>query len=75
MSVASFTNIFSIGCLFVLFMVSFAVQKLVNGLNCLLLLLFLLPWDTDLGKHWYDLCQNVLPTFSSRSFMLSCLIF
>ena len=32
LSVASFTNIFSqsIGCLFVLFMVSFAVQKLIS---------------------------------------------
>ena len=36
-------------------MVSFAVQKLVSLVryHCLLLLLFLLPWETDLGNHWY----------------------
>ena len=30
------------------------------------LLLFLLPWNTNLRKYWYDLCQeNVMPMFSS----------
>ena len=45
LSVASLTNIFyqSVGCAFVLCMVSFAVQKL-KHLICLFLLLFLLPW-------------------------------
>ena len=56
----SFANIFShsVGCLFVLFVVSFALQKLVSPI-CLFLLLFLLPWETDLRKHWYDLCQRL----------------
>ena len=37
LSVASFANIFahSVGCLFILFMVSFAVQKLLNLIRCL----------------------------------------
>ena len=27
--------------------------------RCLTLLLFLSPWETDLSKHWYDLCPRV----------------
>ena len=62
LSVASFANIFShsIGCLFVLFMVSFAVQKLVS-LNRSHLFIFVFIsvalGETDLRKHWYNLCQ------------------
>ena len=41
----------------------------------LLLLLFLLPWETDLRKYCYNLCQSVLPMFSYGNFMVSCLIF
>ena len=42
------------------FMVFFGVQKLVTSISpiYLLLLLFLLPWETGLRKHWYDLCQR-----------------
>ena len=50
MLVASFANIFShfMGSLFILFMVSFAVQKLVSLIrSCLFLLLFRLLWETD----------------------------
>ena len=57
-----FANIYSqsIGCLFILFMVSFARQKLVSVIRFhLFLLLFLLPWKTDLRKHWYNLCQRM----------------
>ena len=61
--VASFANIFShsVDCLFVLFMVSSAVQKLISLIRsiCLFLLLFLLPWETDLRKHWYNLHQRM----------------
>ena len=53
--VALFANIFSpsLGCLFVLFMVSFALKKLISLITSYLfiLLLFLLPWETDLRKH------------------------
>ena len=75
--VAMFANILSrfVDCLFILFMVSLAVQKLVNLIRShLLLLLFLLPWETDLRKHWCNLRQSVSPMFCSRSFMVSCLI-
>uniref|UniRef100_A0A8W4FHG6 Uncharacterized protein n=1 Tax=Sus scrofa TaxID=9823 RepID=A0A8W4FHG6_PIG len=53
LSVASFETIFSHSgnCLFVFFLVSFAVQKLRLGPVGLFLLLFLLPWETDLRKH------------------------
>ena len=54
LSVTSLANIFSqfVGYLFVLFMVLFAIQKLVSlGPFCLFLLLFLLLWETDLRKH------------------------
>ena len=62
LSVTSFANIFSqcIGCLFVLFMVSFAVQKPVSLIrsHLFIFVLFLLLWETDLRKHWYDLCRE-----------------
>ena len=32
------------------------------GPICLFLLLFLLPWETDIGKHWYSLCPFCLPS-------------
>ena len=62
---------------FILFMGSFAVWKLIClvDLICLFLLLFLLPWETDLWKHGCDLCQNVLHMYCSWSFMVSCLTF
>ena len=63
LSVASFANIFSqsVSSLFILFMVSFAVQKLISLTmsHCLFLLLFLWPWETDLRQLWYDLCQRM----------------
>ena len=31
------------------------------------MLLFILPWEINLRKHWYNLCQNVQPMISSRS--------
>ena len=50
-----------IGCLFVLFTVSFAVTKYIGLIrsDLFILLLFLLPWETDLRKHWYNLCQRM----------------
>ena len=68
--IASFANIFSqsVGCLFILFMVSFAVQKFISLVrsHLFILHLFLLPWETDLRKHCYSLCQ--------RMFCLCCLL-
>ena len=79
LSATWFANIFfqNVGCLFILLTISFAVQKhlcLIRS-QLFILLLFLLLWETDLKKYRYDLCQNVLPVFSSRSFPGSCLIF
>ena len=79
--VTSFVNIFShsVGRLsFFFFVVSFAVQKLVSLIRsiCLFLLLFLLPWETDLRKHWYDLCQRMFCLHSLLEvFTVSCLTF
>ena len=50
----------SIGWLFILFMVPFAVQKF----ESLFLLLFLLPSETDLRKYWYDVCQRMFCLWS-----------
>ena len=60
LSVASFANIFSqsVGCLFILFMVSFAVQKLVSLIRSHFCF-YLLGWQTDLRKHWYNLCKRM----------------
>ena len=61
--VALFANIlsFSVGCLLVLFMVFFAVQKHVSLIrsHLFIFVLFLLPWEADLRKHWYHLCQRL----------------
>uniref|UniRef100_A0A8D0VEY8 Uncharacterized protein n=1 Tax=Sus scrofa TaxID=9823 RepID=A0A8D0VEY8_PIG len=55
LSVASFESIVShsVSCLFVFFLVSFAVQKLFSLIRSigLFLLLFLLLWETDLRKY------------------------
>ena len=44
----------SVGCLFVLFMVSFAVQKPVSSImsHLSIFAFTLLPWETNLIKHW-----------------------
>ena len=43
---------------------------------CLFLLFFLLPWETDLRKHCYDLCQRMFCLkLSTGSFMVSCFVF
>ena len=79
LAVASFANIFSqsVGGLFMFLMVSFAVQKLISLIrpHLLIFVLFLLPWETHLRKHWYYLSENVLSVLSSRSFIVSCLMF
>ena len=55
-------------------MVSFAVQKLVSFIRSnLFLLLFIVPRETDLRKIAMIYVRNVLPVFSSRSFVVPCL--
>ena len=57
-------------------MVSFVVQKLINLIRsfCLFLLLYLLPWKLTLENTGMIYVENVLPMFSSRSFMVLCLL-
>ena len=79
MSVTLLVDIFyqSVACLFILLMVSFAVQRLVSliGSHLFNFALFLLSWETDLKKKLVQfLSEDGLPMFSSRSFMVSCLI-
>ena len=61
--VTLFANIFcqSIGCLFLLLMVFFAVQKLLRLIrsHLFIVVFILLPWENDLRKHWYNLCQRI----------------
>ena len=62
-SVSSFSNAFlPVYRLFFYFMVSFVVQKFTSLIRSPFknfLFLFLLPWETDLRKHWYNLCQRM----------------
>ena len=79
-SVASFANISSqsVGCLFILFMVSFAVQKLISLIRShLFIFAFISSALGDWPKStllWF-MPENVLPVIFSRSFMVSCLLF
>ena len=80
LSVTSLANIFShsVGCLFVLFMVSFAVQKLLSLIRShLFIFVFISVALGDRPKKTLVLLmsENILPLFSSRSFMVSCLMF
>ena len=71
LSVASFASIFclSVVCLFLLFMVPFAVQKHISLIRShLYLLLLLLPWETGLRIHWYNLLMALL--FKSNLFLI-----
>ena len=77
--VISPTNIFShsVGCLFILSMVSFAVQNLLH-LARLYSLNFAFVYFTLGNRSKQKYCymsKSVLPMFSSRSFMVSGLTF
>ena len=79
LSVASLANIFShsVGCLFVVFTVSFAVQKPVSLVRFHLLTFYLISialgdWPKETLVQFMS--EDILPIFSSRSFMVSCLI-
>ena len=73
MSVVSFANIssHSEGCLFVLFMVSFAVQKLLSLIKShLFIFVFISVTLGDRSKQillWF-MSKSVFPRFSSKSF-------
>ena len=78
--VALFANIFShfVGCLFILFMVSFAVQKLLSLIRShLFIFAFVSITVGDRSKKILlrFTSKSVLPMFSSRSFIVSGLTF
>ena len=78
LSVASFANLFSHseGCIFVWFMVFFAVQKLLSLIrSCLFIFLSTFITLGGGSRSCCDLCQNVLPVFSSKNFTVSELTF
>ena len=79
MSVALFAIIFSHseGCLSTLLIVSFVVQKLLSLTRSHLFIFAFIPlfWEVGHRGSCCDLCQSVLPMFSSRSFIVSDLTF
>ena len=78
--VASVANIFSHseGCLFVLFMVSYAVQKLLGFIRSHLFIFVFISISLGGGSKrillWF-MSYSVLPVFSSKSFIVSGLTF
>ena len=80
LSVASFANIFSHseGCLIVLFMVSFAVQKLLSFIRShLFIFVFILITLGGVSKKilLQFMSNSVLPMFSSKNLIVSGLTF
>ena len=78
--VALFANIFShsVGCLFILFMVSFAVQKLLSLIRSHLFIFVFISITLGDGLKKILLrfmSESVLPMFSSKCFIVSGLIF
>ena len=69
--ITSFTNIFShsVGWLDICLWFPLLCKILKNWLDTISLffILFLLLWETELRKHWHNLCRIVLPIISSRS--------
>ena len=80
LSVVSFANIFSHseGCLFILFMVSFAVQKLLSLIKSHLFIFVFISFTLGGGSKkillWF-MSKCVFPMFSSKSFIVSGLTF
>ena len=77
LSVASSVNIFSrsVGCLLIIFMVSFALQKLLRLIRSHLFIFIFIILGVGSKRACYDLCQKVLPMFCSKSFIVYVLIF
>ena len=80
LSVTSFANCFSycIGCLFILLMVSFAVQKLLSLIRShafIFAFISLALGDESKKILLWFMSESVLHMFSSRTFMVSSLTF
>ena len=65
----------SVACLSVLWMVSFAVQKLLCLTKSQLFIFVFISFTLGSKKLCYNLCQRVLQMFFSRSFVVSGLTF
>ena len=80
LSVASFANIFSHseGCLFILFMLSFAVQKVLSFIRSYLFIFVFIFITLGGGSKkimlWF-MSKSVFPMLSSKSFIVSGLTF
>ena len=80
LSVDSFANIFSSseGCLFMLFVVSFALQKRLSFIRFHLFIFVFISITLEGGSKktllWF-MSKSVLPMFSSKSFIVSGLTF
>ena len=80
LSIDSFANIFSYseGCLFVLFIVSFAVQKLLSSIRSHLFIFVFISITLGGGPKkillWF-MSKSVFPLFSSKNFIMSGLTF
>ena len=79
LSVASFAKIFfhCVGCLFIFLMISFAVQKILSLIRShwFIFVFIVIILRGDQTRCYCDLCQSVLPMFSSSSFIVSGLMF
>ena len=76
-SVASVANIFShyVGCLFIVFMVSFAMQKLLYLIRShLFIFIFIVLGDGSKEILLQFISKSVLPIFSFRSYIFEVLI-
>ena len=80
MSVVSFANIFSHseGCIFILFVVSFAMQKVLSFIMSHLFIFLYISISLGGGSKkilLWCMSKSVLPMFSSKSFTVSGLMF
>ena len=78
LNIVYFANIFSysVACLFILLMVSLAVQKLLNLIRSYLFMFAFVSFKRQIKKKMlHNLCQSVLPESFSRSFVVSSIIF
>ena len=79
LSITSCVNMFSqfIGCIYILFMISFAVQKFISFIRSHLFIFAFIPIALgELPKKTLlqFMSEKILPTFSSRGFMVSFLV-
>ena len=77
LSITSFASIFSysIGCLFILSLVSFAVQKLWSLIRSHFFLIFIILGDGSKEIILWFMSESVLPMFSFKSFIMFSLTF